>query len=83
MQLPGAMLRRNGGSADIPIGNSGEVIPAGSYAAYPVADAHMDPALYPDAHSFDPGRYLGSKPKHQEGPHTYLGWGSGRHVCGE
>ncbi|KFA54601.1 hypothetical protein S40293_02211 [Stachybotrys chartarum IBT 40293] len=80
MQLPGTMFRRNATGADVPIGSSGEVIPAGAYAAYPVADTHLDRELYPDPFRFNPGRYIDAEGTSTE-PHTYLGWGSGRHVC--
>ncbi|KAM7210435.1 Cytochrome P450 [Rhypophila decipiens] len=81
--LPGAMLRRNATGRDIPIGASGQMIPAGSYAAYSVADTHLNAELYPDPNTFNPGRHLGSRLelKPPPGSHTYLGWGSGRHVC--
>lgn len=80
LQLPGTMFRRNGTGSDIVIGEE-EVIPAGAYAAYTVAFTHLDPELYPEPHKFDPGRYIDSGGKSE--PHTYLGWGSGRHFCGK
>ena len=49
----------------------GKVIPTGALVAYPVADVHLDPALYPDPWKFDPAR---PRPK---GNLTYLGWGGG------
>jgi sterol 14-demethylase len=51
----------------------GKLIPTGALVAYPVADVHLDPALYPDPWKFDPTRL---QPK---GNLTYLGWGGG--VC--
>ncbi|KAG8406024.1 hypothetical protein J3458_021367 [Metarhizium acridum] len=81
LQLPGTMFRRNASGIDVPIGSSGEVIPNGAYAAYAVADVHLNPELYPEPHEFNPGRYLDSPKTHPEEAHSYLGWGSGRHVC--
>ena len=49
----------------------GKVIPTGALVAYPAADVHLDPALYPDPWKFDPER---PQPK---GNLTYLGWGGG------
>jgi sterol 14-demethylase len=49
----------------------GKVIPRGALVAYPGADVHLDPALYPDPWKFDPAR---PQPK---GNLTYLGWGGG------
>ena len=49
----------------------GKVIPTGALVAYPAADVHLDPALYPDPWKFDPER------PHPKGNLTYLGWGGG------
>lgn len=49
----------------------GKVIPTGALVAYPAANVHLDPALYPDPWKFDPAR---PQPK---GDLTYLGWGGG------
>jgi cytochrome P450 len=49
----------------------GKVIPTGALVAYPVANVHLDPTLYPDPWKFDPTR---PQPK---GNLTYLGWGGG------
>jgi cytochrome P450 len=49
----------------------GKVIPTGALVAYPAADVHLDPALYPDPWKFDPAR---PQPK---GNLTYLSWGVG------
>ena len=53
----------------------GKVIPTGALVAYPAADVHLDPALYPDPWKFDPER---PPPK---GNLTYLGWGGGAFFC--
>ena len=49
----------------------GKVISKGALVAYPAADVHLDPALYPDPWKFDPAR---PQPK---GNLTYLAWGVG------
>jgi cytochrome P450 len=49
----------------------GKVIPRGALVAYPGADVHLDPALYPDPWKFDPAR---PQPKDSL---TFLGWGGG------
>jgi len=53
----------------------GKVIPRGALVAYPGADVHLDPALYPDPWKFDP---VHPQPK---GNLTYLAWGVGRTTC--
>jgi sterol 14-demethylase len=94
--MPGAVFRKNTSGSDIAIGKSktgaAAVIPSGSYATYLTDDVHMDPAIYPDPHTFNPGRYLrvhhngdsaaaaGPRKKEEE-PHSYVGWGSGLHPC--
>lgn len=81
--LPGAVFRRNISDHDIPIGNSGEVIPPGAFAAYHLEDVHFDPELYPEPYTYDPGRFLGEGDRIGKagGPHSFVGWGSGRHPC--
>jgi sterol 14-demethylase len=49
----------------------GKAIPRGALVAYPAANVHLDPALYPDPWKFDPAR---PQPK---GNLTYLGFGGG------
>jgi cytochrome P450 len=53
----------------------GKVIPRGALVAYPGADVHLDPALYPDPWKFDP---VHPQPK---GNLTYLAWGVGACLC--
>ncbi|KAM7211501.1 Cytochrome P450 [Rhypophila decipiens] len=81
--LPGAMFRKNISGKEIPIDAGGQIIPAGSYAVYSVADTHMDNEIYPDAEKYDPSRWLDDDDSRRGGqqPHTYLAWGSGRHAC--
>ncbi|KAK0727678.1 cytochrome P450 [Lasiosphaeria miniovina] len=89
LAMPGAMFRKNASGTAIPIGDTGEVVPDGSYASFHLDNVHMDSALYPDPAAFNPGRYLSREVGgsyddlnlKQEEPHTYVGWGSGRHLC--
>jgi len=78
--MPGAVFRKNTSGFDIPIGDTGEVIPAGSFATYIQDEVHMDDKYYPDPTRFDPGRYERNEGGKGE-PHTFVGWGSGMHPC--
>jgi sterol 14-demethylase len=80
--LAGALFRKNTSGGDIAIGETGEVVPDGSYATYLIDEVHMDPSMYPDPLSFDPDRYLGKADVKQE-TRGYVGWGSGLHPCRE
>lgn len=81
--MPGTLFRKNMTGKDVPIGNTGEVIPDGSFAAYLMDTVHMDPDIYPDPLRFDPGRYSeqAARPKKANEPHSYVGWGTGCHPC--
>ncbi|KAK2593058.1 hypothetical protein QQS21_009266 [Conoideocrella luteorostrata] len=84
LAMCGAMFRKNASGSAVSIGTTGEVIPDGAYASFLMDNTHMDPALYPEPSIFNPGRYLSQEgdPDEQEpGPHTFVGWGSGRHPC--
>ena len=76
--LAGALFRKNTSGGDIAIGETGEVVPDGSYATYLIDEVHMDP----DPLRFDPARYLGKADVKQE-TQGYVGWGSGLHPCRE
>ena len=77
----GAFFRKNVSGEDIPIGDTGEVVPYGAYAAYLPDHVHMDPSLYPGVLKFDPGRFLDHAKQSGSVPHSFVGWGSGRHPC--
>lgn len=49
---------------------------------YHVDDLHFNPEYYPEPERWDPGRYL---PEHEgrSPPLPFVGWGTGRHPCGE
>ncbi len=79
--MPGTGFRKNTTGRDLPIGGTGEVIPAGAFAAYWMDDVHRDPAVYADPDAFDPGRYLDGRAEDKKAHHGFLGWGAGRHPC--
>ena len=74
----GRLVPENTSGGDIAIGETGEVVPDGSYATYLIDEVHMDP----DPLRFDPARYLGKADVKQE-TQGYVGWGSGLHPCRE
>jgi cytochrome P450 len=75
----GTTLRRNlpgpGGSLKIP-GGVGEV-PNGTFVAYNLSDAHMNPSIYTDPETFDPERFSSGREEDKREPYAYLGWGAG------
>ncbi|KAI0100863.1 cytochrome P450 [Nemania sp. FL0031] len=77
----GTFFRKNVSGGNVPIGSTGEIIPDGAYAAYLPDNVHMDPSLYPAPFKFDPARFLDPIKPSELGPHSFLGWGSGRHPC--
>lgn len=79
--IPGTSFRKNTASNDIPIGKSGQVIPKNAYVAYQFDDTHLNSNFYPEPLKFDPGRYLPDRAEDKKAPHTFLGWGTGRHPC--
>lgn len=81
LQTVGAAFRRNMSGRDVPIGNTGQVIPPGAYATYPLYDIHMDPSVYPDPGKWDPARYTEPRNEDKKAPMTFVGWGAGRHPC--
>lgn len=78
--LPGATFRKNMSGRDIPIGDSGEVIPDGAYAIYLIEDS-MFGDWYTDKMKWNPSRYFEENAEDKKVPHAYMGWGSGRHPC--
>ena len=81
LQLVGTAFRKNITDQNIPIGNTGETIPKGAFAAYMIDDVHMDADVYPDPLRWDPGRYLPGRAEDKKIPMGYVGWGTGRHPC--
>ncbi|KAI1364941.1 cytochrome P450 6A1 [Xylaria arbuscula] len=78
--LPGATFRKNMSGHDIPIGDSGEVIPNGAYAIYLVEDSLFGD-WYTEKLKWNPSRYFEENAEDKTVPHAYMGWGSGRHPC--
>ncbi|KAI0878743.1 cytochrome P450 6A1 [Hypoxylon argillaceum] len=78
--LPGATFRKNMSGHDIPIGESGEVIPDGAFAIFLVEDS-MFGDWYSDKWKWNPSRYFEENAEDKKVPHAYMGWGSGRHPC--
>ncbi|KAF2123378.1 cytochrome P450 [Dothidotthia symphoricarpi CBS 119687] len=81
LNLLGATFRKNLSGRAIPTGTGDEVIPPGAFVAYAIADAHLDPEIYPDPEKWDPARYLPDRAEDKKKPHAFLGWGVGRHPC--
>ncbi|KAM7203021.1 cytochrome P450 6A1 [Rhypophila sp. PSN 637] len=81
LQLVGAACRKNVSGRDVPIGNTGEVVPKDGFATYLCDDLHMNPEIYPNPERWDPGRYLPDRAEDKKEPHAYMGWGLGRHPC--
>ena len=80
-QIPTASMRKNVGREDIPIGNTGEVIPKDWVAVYLFDESHFNPQIYSEPDKWDPTRYLPDREEHMKEPHAYSCWGSGRHPC--
>ncbi|KAI0193553.1 cytochrome P450 6A1 [Xylaria flabelliformis] len=78
--LPGATFRKNMSGHDVPIGNSGEVVPNGAFVIYLVEDS-MFGDWYTDKMKWNPSRYFEENAEDKKVPHAYMGWGSGRHPC--
>ncbi|KAF1943839.1 cytochrome P450 [Clathrospora elynae] len=82
LNLLGTAMRRNISGKPVPIGHGDEVIPPDAYVAYPVADLHLDPEVYPNPYKWDPARYLPERAEDKKkAVHGYVGWGAGRHPC--
>lgn len=74
LQMPGTAFRKNISGNDIPL-KSGEVIPNGSYVAYPVNEIHRNPEIYTNVNDWDPGRYLPERAEHTKQQYAWMGWG--------
>lgn len=77
----GTAFRKNISGHDIPTGMGDEVIPPGAFIAYHTADVSLNPTIYADPLKWDPSRYLPDRAEGKNRPHSYIGWGSGRHPC--
>lgn len=81
LNIPGVSFRKNTSGANISIGNSGEVIPPNAFGAFFFDAVHLSSDIYTEPLKFDPGRYLADRAEDKKVPHSYLGWGTGRHPC--
>ncbi|KAG8873277.1 hypothetical protein FRB98_009102 [Tulasnella sp. 332] len=81
-QLP-MMLRRNISGEDIEIPGDKEVIPKDAIIFFYPPAIMEDATVYSNPGVWDPSRFLvtRSEDKNKFGPHTFIGWGSGRHPC--
>jgi len=55
----------------------GVTVSRGEFLTYQIADAHMDPNIYPDPETFDPERYIKGREEDKKEIYAYLGWGAG------
>lgn len=81
LQTVGAAFRKNISKRDVVIGDTGEVIPPGAFAATHSDDLNMNPDIYTNPSKFDPGRFLPDRAEDQKEPLAFAGWGMGRHPC--
>ncbi|KAJ3493732.1 hypothetical protein NLG97_g4548 [Lecanicillium saksenae] len=65
----------------IPIPDSDEVIPSGSFACYNTVDVHYNEKLYPDPMRWNPERWLDGGKEFESEAYGFMGWGAGRHPC--
>lgn len=79
--LTGTYLRKNVSGKEIPIGDTGQVIPAGSYAVCLPEYVHLDPDIFPDPLTFNPARSYERVAQGGPGSTMLLTWGTGRHTC--
>jgi len=77
--MGGVVLRRNLLSGHLSVGEAS--LAPGDFLAYPLADVHLDPDIYPDPLRFDPRRYAAGREEDKRAPFGYLAWGAGRHPC--
>ncbi|KAG6022115.1 hypothetical protein E4U19_005259 [Claviceps sp. Clav32 group G5] len=81
MHVAFPMTRLNVSSRAIPLPGTGQVIPAGSFAAYNTNDVHLNEELYPDPLRFHPERFETPREGTKTETYGFLGWGNGRHRC--
>ncbi|KAL1302876.1 hypothetical protein AAFC00_003204 [Neodothiora populina] len=78
IQMVGAAFRKNISGKPVKVGDT--LVPDGSCAMYHTGNVHLDPEIYPEPLRWNPGRYL-DQPENKGKPHTFIGWGVGRHPC--
>ncbi|CAD0099993.1 unnamed protein product [Aureobasidium mustum] len=80
LNASGSMFRKNETNKAVKV-SDGTEIPPGAFAAYPMADVHLNPDVYPDPEKWDPSRYLPEKAEDHKTKYGFIGWGAGRHPC--
>ena len=60
-----------------PVEWAGHSLSTGEYAGVATFNVHTDPELYPDPLKFEPGRFIGAKPKR----HEFVPFGGGEKMC--
>ena len=53
------------------------VVNRGEFVTYLQADAHLNPAIYPNPYAWDPDRYRPGREEDKKQVFCYLGWGAG------
>ena len=74
LSVTGVSLRRNI-LEDVMF--SGGLVKRGDFAAYSLADVHLNPEIYSRPQEFDPARFAGGREEDKKGTFLYLGWGAG------
>ncbi|GAQ45854.1 unnamed protein product [Aspergillus niger] len=75
------LVRKNIGAFDVPIGDTGEVIPPGAYVTYDFHEVARNPDVYHEPQLWDPGRFLSDRAEHLKEPLAFAGFGGGRRKC--
>jgi len=55
----------------------GVTIEKGDFVMYSAAQVHLNPDIYPNPTTFDPGRYILGREEDKKEGLAYLGWGAG------
>lgn len=73
---PHIAMRKNVGP-DVYIGD--KVVPSGTFLIYPFSDIHLNPSVYEDPWTFNPGRAeRKDNDSEGEGAYEFVGWGAGK-----
>lgn len=70
LNMLGVGMRKNLSGKDIPLGDTGEVIPNNAFAVYLMDHTHLDENTYPDPMKWNPGRYLPERAEDQKSQHA-------------
>ena len=58
----------------------GAIVRRGNFVTYQVADAHLNPEIYPDPLRFDPERFVHGREEDQREAFGFVGWGAGEYL---